>query len=399
MSGKMIYQYPIYLAIEKGYIKKIFAWVLDPETLKYINKDTGKEYRLTLKKIKEKAKTDADFRRSIGQSEETLNTIVDTSICALEKIRTDTGDKKHKIIAAAQNYKHCHDIVRAYKARNLRVDYVHSKDNSKENERVKEKLENHELDVIVQVNMLGEGFDHPHLSVAAVFKIFANLSPFVQFVGRIMRVVQKDKNEGIVIFHAGSNIAKVWEDFQDFSGADQDYYNKLLPDPKTITFKNGVIEREPTPQGIKENPIEISEQGTVTLSEIELLSPKAKKLLEKLRDMGITEETVNKSNILKPVYVGKQKQWEADLKWIELQAKNATGKILAEKKLSYGGYNLDKKRLGRDNYTYIIAEIHKAINKYVEKNKRSDFTINDANKIKRDFNQIISSVEEKIFNV
>ena len=33
--------------------------------------------------------------------------------------------------------------------------------------------------------MLGEGFDHPYLSVASVFSIFASLAPFVQFVGRI----------------------------------------------------------------------------------------------------------------------------------------------------------------------------------------------------------------------
>jgi len=398
MSGEIIYQYPIYLAVKKGYVKKIFAWMLNPETLKYINKDTGEEYQLTLNEIREKAKNDSNFRNSIGQSEETLNTIIDTSIRALEKIREETGDKKHKIIAAAQNYNHCHDIVRGYKARGLRVEYIHSKEDSKENERVKEKLNNNELDVIVQVNMLGEGFDHPYLSVAAVFKIFASLSPFVQFVGRIMRVVQNGKNEGIVVFHVGSNIAKVWEDFQDFSGKDQDYYDKLLPDPKNITFKNGLIEREPTEQGVKENPIEISEQGIVSLSEMELLNPKAKKLLEQLRDMGITEEVVKKSNILKPVYVGKQKQWEADLKWIDSQVKNATGKLLAKKKLSAGGRGLDKKRLGKDNYEYVIAEIQKTINGYVKKQKRADFTIEDVKIIKLNFKNIISSVEEKIFN-
>jgi hypothetical protein len=39
---------------------------------------------------------------------------------------------------------------------------------------------------------LGEGFDHKYLSVAAVFSIFTNLSPFVQFVGRIMRVIEQN---------------------------------------------------------------------------------------------------------------------------------------------------------------------------------------------------------------
>ena len=60
------------------------------------------------------------------------------------------------------------------------------------NERVFEQLENHELDAIVQARMLGEGFDHPYLAVAMVGSIFANLSPFVQFVGRIMRSIEQN---------------------------------------------------------------------------------------------------------------------------------------------------------------------------------------------------------------
>jgi superfamily II DNA or RNA helicase len=46
--------------------------------------------------------------------------------------------------------------------------------------------------VIVQVRKLGEGFDHRYLAVAAVFSVFSSLSPFVQFVGRIMRVIKQD---------------------------------------------------------------------------------------------------------------------------------------------------------------------------------------------------------------
>ena len=31
--------------------------------------------------------------------------------------------------------------------------------------------------------MLGEGFDHPQLSVAAIFRPFRSLAPYLQFVG------------------------------------------------------------------------------------------------------------------------------------------------------------------------------------------------------------------------
>ena len=63
--------------------------------------------------------------------------------------------------------------------------------------------------------LIARSFDHRFLAVAAVFSIFSNLSPFVQFVGRIMRVIVQNAaehvvNQGVVVFHAGANIARQW---------------------------------------------------------------------------------------------------------------------------------------------------------------------------------------------
>jgi superfamily II DNA or RNA helicase len=51
-------------------------------------------------------------------------------------------------------------IVAAYSERGQRADYIHSREDYRANEQVLAKLDRHELDVIVQVRMLGEGFDH-----------------------------------------------------------------------------------------------------------------------------------------------------------------------------------------------------------------------------------------------
>jgi superfamily II DNA or RNA helicase len=189
MAGEIVYSYPIYRAIQEGYVKHLKALVLNPRTLKYVRREDGKEVEVALEEVIRFGEDDADFRRTIVTSTETLNTIVDASIRELERIRQETEDQRHKIIASALNYQHCLQIVKAYRSRGRKADYVHSREDSKANDRVFAQLKAHELDVIVQVRKLGEGFDHPYLSVAAVFSIFANLSPFVQFVGRIMRVI------------------------------------------------------------------------------------------------------------------------------------------------------------------------------------------------------------------
>ena len=66
---------------------------------------------------------------------------------------------------------------------------IHGKQTEDEQEAILTSLRNGTLDCIIQVQMLGEGFDHPKLSVAAIFRPFRTLAPYIQFVGRIMRVI------------------------------------------------------------------------------------------------------------------------------------------------------------------------------------------------------------------
>jgi superfamily II DNA or RNA helicase len=282
MSGNIIYAFPVAHAIKEGYVKRLKAIVLNPQILKYVRND-GSEITVSLDEVIRLGEDDSDFRKSIVTSQETLDTIVNASIRELDRIRNDTGDNKHKIIASALNFAHCHQIVAAYTARGRKSDFVHSKNDSSENKRVLDKLENNDIDVIVQVRKLGEGFDHKYLSVAAVFSIFANLSPFVQFVGRIMRVIEQNSpdsplNQGTVVFHAGSNIQRRWSDFQHFSQGDQEYFQQLLP-LEGLDFSNGnEIEINPPQYLPSENHVEIKGQSVVIMQEIPLISDDAEAL-------------------------------------------------------------------------------------------------------------------------
>ena len=94
-------------------------------------------------------------------------------------------------------------------------------------------LRDNRLDCVVQVQMLGEGFDHPRLSVAAIFRPFRSLSAYIQFIGRIMRVnyetePQHPDNEGFIISHVGLNNDARWKDFREIELADQQMFHQLL---------------------------------------------------------------------------------------------------------------------------------------------------------------------------
>ena len=274
MAGRMLYSYPVFRAIQEGYVKRLKAIVLNPQTLRYVRREDGQEIEVSLDEVRRLGAQDADFRRSIVTSTETLNTIVDASIRELDKRRQAADDNRLKIIASALHYDHCRQVVEAYRARGRRADYVHSRQVSVANDRVLQRLENHELDVIVQVRKLGEGFDHPFLAVAAVFSIFANLSPFVQFVGRIMRVIKQNApghilNHGSVVFHAGANVASRWADFQMYSEADREFFDQLLP-IEDLDFSSGdELEVEPAPRDFGDGErFNVRSQTAIRLEEI-----------------------------------------------------------------------------------------------------------------------------------
>jgi len=96
MAGRILYSYPVFRAIQEGYVKHLKAVVLNPRTLRYVRREDGQEIEVSLEEVRRLGEQDADFRRSIVTSTETLNTIVDASIRELDKRRQATGDNRLK---------------------------------------------------------------------------------------------------------------------------------------------------------------------------------------------------------------------------------------------------------------------------------------------------------------
>ena len=67
------------------------------------------------------------------------------------------------------------------------IGFVHSGLPKDELDARMHRLRSGQMDVVVQVQQLGEGFDLPRLSVAAFFHAPASMAPFAQFVGRVVR--------------------------------------------------------------------------------------------------------------------------------------------------------------------------------------------------------------------
>lgn len=399
MTGSVIYSYPISEAVKKGYVKRINGYRLSPQTLKYVRHEGADEVEVTLEEVRRLGEQDAGFRRSIVSSETTLTTIAEASIRKLEELRENTGNGRLKIIASALNMEHCKQVVAKYRELGWRVDYVHSNLSTQANQRVHEKLENHELDVIVQVRMLGEGFDHPYLSVAAVFSIFSNLGPFMQFVGRIMRTIPgvdpfDEVNDGVVVFHVGGNITGVWTDFQDFAEADQEFFANLVDENVTETSSG-----DPRASGQRQSPPrqEVTGQDQVRLENLVLIQadPNVSAALAVLREAGV--DSGDQFEELKRIVPTRQASRRAKRSLLDDQVKTHVGKFFAAHGLKYAGRDLDK---SRENFQVVKSAIDLEIKKRVPSgaSKRSEYTIEDLDFLLRSLPSIVTTVEEGLLN-
>lgn len=222
ISGERVYAYPFRTAMVRGYIKQITAVNVAPEEISFTYR--GDARRHTLEEVLQ-LRDEEWFSRGVALAPECNRSIVDASIQWLQHLR-ETGTF-HQLIAVTCSVDHTRQVRSLYAERGLQAREIHSNMPAEEIEDVLQDLRRGRIDCIVQVRMLGEGFDHPNLSVAAIFQPFRSLSPYVQFIGRVMRVIHQNNpqhpdNRGVAVSHVGLNIDRHWEDFRRIDQEDQE---------------------------------------------------------------------------------------------------------------------------------------------------------------------------------
>lgn len=219
INGELIYKYSLSRAMYRGFVKSLENIEYVPDDLKLtIDNDETKTY--SIEEIYKLNLKDSDWiTRSVAYSKECSKKVVDKSVEFLRKKLSRDNDIPHKIIAIACSIPHAEQICELYEEKGLKVALIHSNLDGLKKKKVLKDIENHRVQVVVNVAMLGEGYDHPYLSIAAIFRPFRNELPYVQFIGRILRIISDENatardNIGQIVSHKHLNLDKLWNKYK-----------------------------------------------------------------------------------------------------------------------------------------------------------------------------------------
>jgi superfamily II DNA or RNA helicase len=227
IKGKLIFSYPLSKAFEDGIFGAIGYHAVDAKDLERSAKD-----ELIAKKAEEIFNEDR------------------------------TAGYDHFLMVRTKHKNHADELKEIYDSKtNLKLKVVHSDHSYSHIKSVISKLRNKQLDGIICVNMLSEGFDFPSLKIAAIHDHHKSLAVTLQFIGRFARTngpnlgdakfiaaetdINLGKNQLIyqngavwsdIITNLSEDISTEIEENQEFTERFTDKIEEEIPDKKNISL-------------------------------------------------------------------------------------------------------------------------------------------------------------------
>ena len=389
LEGDLIYRYPFKSASIKGYIKKLKATYVAPTELTFTV--AGSERTFTLDEVLA-MKEEEWFSRGVALSDPCNVSIVDNSLEKLEQLRL--SGTKHQIIAVACSINHGQRIRSLYEERGYRTEIIHSKLDADKQEEIIRDLKNGTLDCIVQVQMLGEGFDHPKLSVAAIFRPFRSLAPYIQFVGRILRVVvQNDPthpdNYGHIVTHVGMNLDEQLKRFKQFENDDQTFWEEVTgggePEPPRDVLSGQARMKLREDMVVNSEIVDsVFEEEFATAEDADIIADLERKFESLGLDPALAKDVVKKStsarpqlrqsDAAKPFAVLPLKQWQESRKRLNEEAKRTATLLLNRCGLAQGGVEIPRKlkpNIGaNNNFVAALQMVNEQLDKRIGNGKK-----------------------------
>ncbi len=388
IDGTRVYSFPIADAIREGYIRDLATRSLQPQSVEFVFR--GSKRRHSLEEILE-LRDEAWFSKGVALAPECNKHIVESSIQCMNELRAD-GNVKHQTVASTCSIDHAKSVRALYAERGLDAEVLHSKMKDGERDRVRRKIADGLLDVVVQIQILGEGADYPSLGVAAIFRPFRHLVPYVQFIGRVMRTpVERDPrhpdNRAYIVAHVGLNVDRWWDELKSLDTGDERFFSEMaegcleFAEHPTSSCGPGSVRRRfhPEMHVLDEVIDHFVERGFLPEDCRALIDDVVVSLEQRglsLESLGLTREDIEKRLTAAPslrtgtvpeLPVQPQRARQEARRRLDERVRSAAKEVLVELGFRVGGYQLTKLFPGRgtNNLSTAIILLNSEVGDYL----------------------------------
>lgn len=210
-----VYEFSLGEAIQEGLVKDTIKQEEIPHQLTFIDKRTGKKYSL----VEARKQLGNDWvNRSVAMDEKCSKEVIQKTAQILREKRQSYP--KHQVLGVACNDEHAQDLTKWFEEEGLSATYVSSHLQSSEIERRINDFNNGLYDAVINIQMLGEGFDNPNISIISIFRPFKTLTPYAQVIGRGLRKIRVDGISDIdnfcnVVYHKELDLDLLWFQYKN----------------------------------------------------------------------------------------------------------------------------------------------------------------------------------------
>jgi DNA repair protein RadD len=218
VPGERIHTTTLSEVMEQRYVKWLRNKTINSSEI-YFEMENGEI--VTIEEAKELKEEDW-VKKSVALSDRCSLEIIKESIKQLEELKRLSPDIPHKIMASACSIKHAERIYALYQEQGMESILIHSDMPSDIQEEKLKAIDNHKCQVVINVGMMGEGYDHKYLTIAALFRPYKSLNQFAQIIGRVLRAIPDNEiraheidNNALIIYHEELGLDNLWNYFKD----------------------------------------------------------------------------------------------------------------------------------------------------------------------------------------
>ncbi|WJE45244.1 DEAD/DEAH box helicase family protein (plasmid) [Peribacillus frigoritolerans] len=218
VPGERIHSTTLSEVMEQKYVKWLRNKTINSSEIYFEMKD-GKIISIDeAKKLQEE-----DWvKKSVALSDKCSLEIIKESIKQLEELKRLSPEVPHKIMASACNIKHAEKIDHLYREQGMESILIHSNMPPEVQDEHLKAIDNHKCQVVINVGMMGEGYDHKYLTIAALFRPYKSLNQFAQIIGRVLRAIPENEikahqidNNALIIYHEELGLDNLWNYFKN----------------------------------------------------------------------------------------------------------------------------------------------------------------------------------------